>query len=261
MADSYPSQNPYAPHTHTSGPPPEFGRGEKPGRGCFFWGCMIFLGLIVFGTVTVVGGGYYMYARIINTWTDDTPMEIAAVHFTPEEEAALNAEIKAYKDDKQPLRLNAKEINILAQKEAETKFAKFQVEEIKDGALVGKVSIILDEIGKTTMFKRLIGRYLNGRGKFSVATVNGRLDVRMLEIEINGEAPSESILAGMGERNLAENYNRERAQQGQKDDIESIEISGDELIITPKAGGTESNDGTGTSGPNSNQKPSAEPVA
>jgi hypothetical protein len=208
----------------------------KPRRGCFFYGCITGLVLLVI----VLGGlmvGLHYVKRMVNRFTDTRPRELPTFQMSPGEIDTLKQRFAAFQQAVReqrpvpPLELTADDINALIASgpEGQTWKGKFYIS-LEGDQLKGEVSVPLQEVG-LSMFK---GRYLNGSATFNLSFRNGVLFVAPQTLLVKGKPLPETYMREIRQENLA------AKAAGQPDaavvlrGIEDIQIKADKLIITPK---------------------------
>lgn len=86
-------QDAYAPD-HVSG------QNKSSSAGCFFWGCLIVVLLLIVGAVALGLGGYWLFTSYtvqLEKYTSETPAEIPTVEMSEEEMQKLHERIESFK--------------------------------------------------------------------------------------------------------------------------------------------------------------------
>ena len=225
----------------------------KKKRGCFFYGCIISLILLLLVLAGVGFVGWYAVHTLrgyVAQYTDTTPMVLEKVELPADQLKRLDERVAAFGNavgahsNTPPLVLTGPEINAWLTEKIDamaatndamkdfkgTFFISLEGEEIK-----GQVSLPLDGLAKVPFFKMMNvkGRYLNGGGTFKAYIMNGDLFVFAQSLDVKGKAMPEQMMAGMRQQNLADSINK---QQNSKpfQQFESIQVKDGTMIITPK---------------------------
>jgi hypothetical protein len=208
----------------------------KPRRGCFFYGCItgVVLLVIVLGALMV---GLHYVRKMVNQFTDSQAMELPTVQMPQEEidkvKQRFEAFQKAVRDQRptEPLVLTADDINALIASEPKRQDLKgklyvgFAGDQIK-----GEVSVPLREIG-LGMFK---GRYLNGSATFNLSFTNGTLWVAPQTIIVKGKPVPEMYMQEIRKQNLAASLANEPAAVAVLQGLQEIQVKEGKLVVVPK---------------------------
>jgi hypothetical protein len=208
----------------------------KPRRGCFFYGCITGLVLLVL----VLGGlmvGLHYVKKKINQYTDTQPMELPTVQMSQGEISSLKQRFEAFQQavreqrPAQPLILTADDINALigSSRDREALKGKFYVS-LDGDKLKSEVSVPLREIG-VGMFK---GRYLNGSATFNLSFHNGALSVTPQTIMVKGKPLPEAFMQEIRKHNLAAAAADEPEAVAALRGLEDIQVKDGKLVVVPK---------------------------
>ncbi len=214
----------------------------KPRRGCFFYGCIT--GLILLVIVVVAGvAGYYALKKKLTSWvdnyTDTQPMTLPTVSLSRDDLDKLNARFGTFKDSVRsnqptaPLVLTSDDLNGMLAESPDAKQSKGKLYVTLDGSKVkGDISLPLDDLGTTmTMFK---GRYLNGSGTFNVSLHDGVLFVAPDMITVKGKPLPDAFMQGLRNANLAQGVTNNPDAMVILNKLKEIEIKDSKLIVVPK---------------------------
>lgn len=204
-------------------------------RGCFFYGCLTCIVLLVLAGVL----SFFAIQAIkkqIYAYTDAAPAQLPTVELTDPEYQALQERVTTFNDAMEqgnpgePLVLNEREINALIAKAPNLKQIADEVYVSLDGDQVkGQISMPVPAI---FWFAR--GRYLNGKAAFNVSLTNGVLTVKAQEIEVNGKQVPESVMSGLREENLAKDVVEKNPKMAETlSKIESIQVH--DSLVTVKS--------------------------
>jgi hypothetical protein len=208
----------------------------KPRRGCFFYGCITGVALLVLMLALLFLGLCYV-KHLVNRYTDTKPMELPTVHLSPAEAAQVKERFEAFQQavreqrPTKPLVLSADDINALIASGGEQEAWKGKVYvSLDDDKLKGQVSVPLQDVG-LSMFK---GRYLNGSATFNLSFRNGRLSVTPQTIQVKGEPLPEVYLQQIRKQNLAVALTNDPGAAAVLRGLEEIAVKEGKLVIEPK---------------------------
>jgi hypothetical protein len=208
----------------------------KPRRGCFFYGCITGVVLLVVVLGTMLLGLHYL-KRLVNSFTDTQPMELPTVQMPQAEVDKLKQRFDAFQQavrearPTEPLTLTADDINVLiaSGKEWQTLKGKFYVR-LEGDQLKSQVSVPLQEVG-LPIFK---GRYLNGGATFDLAFRDGQLSVTAQSILVKGKPLPETYMQEIRKQNLAVGLTNEPAAVAVLKGLQDIQVKEGKLVIVPK---------------------------
>jgi hypothetical protein len=216
-------------------------RGMKPG--CVFYGCLTLgiLGLLL-GTGLGVGAWYVMkkFNAMVEEYTAVEPVELPSVEMSESDYAALTERVtgfgQALRDGTavEPLVLTADEINVLLARGAVSEAWQGRLHVRMEGDQVrGQMSLPLDLLAQHRLFARLRGRYLNGAVRLGVGMEGGRLAVRLVGAEVNGQAIPAEVMQALQSVNLADPAYNDPAQAGTLSRIGRVEVKEGRLVVVP----------------------------
>jgi hypothetical protein len=216
---------------------------RKSGRGCFFYGCLTSIILVIL----VVVGGYlgvrWWFNKQVIALTDDRPMALPEVQFTREEADAVRERVdtfsKAVEADEpaEPLVLTGQELNMLIATVPDLELIRDRVHfDIQEDRVKGAISIPVETIPFKWLQKHK-GRYLNGAAELNASLSNGVFQVTLQSLEVKGKPLPEQVMTGLRQQNLARDFykSEEGIQLLQK--LDSITVSDDRITIAPRNGG------------------------
>jgi hypothetical protein len=209
----------------------------KKEHGCFFYGCIAASVLAVLLLIAIVASiyfGYQAYLKFMNQYTSPTPVELPKVEMPQEDREALHKRFDAFKEavdkgeDTEPLVLSGDELNVLLADNAAVAGKVYFL--IEGDKLKGQVSLPLGAFGLPGM----AGRYFNGKATFLAALHEGHLIVMVDSAEVNGQPISEQIMAGLRNKNLAEDAAKDPDNAKLLGKLESLEIKDGKITIRAK---------------------------
>jgi hypothetical protein len=208
----------------------------KPRRGCFFYGCITGLVLLVIVLGALMVGLHYV-RKMVNQFTDAQPMELPTVQMPQEEIDKLKQRFEAFQKavreqrPTEPLILAADDINALIASGPKRPDLKGKLYVGLEGDQVkGEVSVPLREIG-LGMFK---GRYLNGSATFNLSFTNGMLWVAPQTIIVKGRPVPEMYMQEIRKQNLAASLANEPAAVAVLQGLQEIQVKDGKLVAVPK---------------------------
>ena len=211
----------------------------KKGRGCFFYGCLTVVVLVLVAALGLFFGARYFINRTIEKYTDTGPMTLPKVEVSAPEAAVIQDRVKAFEaalqtgSPTEALVLTEKDLNTLIS--ASPDFAALNGKvyvSIAGEQIKGQISIPLDQfpIGRTA------GRYLNGSAGIRLAMNNGVLTATLESLEVKGQPVSEQFMAGIRQQNLAKDAYNDVRKADMLRKLESIEVRDGHLEIKARAG-------------------------
>lgn len=210
------------------------------GRGCFFYGCLTLVILLVVGAFGLYFGTRYALNRLVARYTSPTPMAVPRVEATAEEIRGVQARFKEFADAIQagrttaPLSLSERELNLLLNHAPQAGEFKDHVHvAIVGNKLRGTLSLPLERLGLG--WRALRGRYFNGVAEIKVALDRGILLVTLDALEVNGQPVPERVMAGIRAQNLAKDLYKDAASVELLKKLETILVEDGRLLIRPRA--------------------------
>ena len=206
--------------------------GNKPRRGCLFYGC---LGAIVMVLIVILGG-YLGFRAAVERFTDSRPLVLPESRLSSAEVRQLQERIadfsRAVNEHRpaEPLTLSADEVNALIQKDPEWESLNGQLYVTFEGTrLQAQISVPAEKLGS----QRLRGRYLNATGTFAVSLRDSRLQVQAESLSAKGRPVPESFMQHMRSRNFAMGFTN-AAGNAALEKLQDVAIKDGKLVIVPK---------------------------
>lgn len=212
----------------------------KPRRGCFFYGCVISLVLLLL--LAIAGLVAVHYAKkaltgVINNYTETQAMALPAVRMSPADFDALKKRIAAFQEGVKadrpmpPLALTADEINALIASGPDKHSLKGKLYvSFDDGRVKGELSLPLGDLG----WKMVRGRYLNGSGTFDVSLRNGALSISPQSIVVKGRPVPEIYMKGIRNQNFAAAITNQPDATSVLQGLQELQVKDNKLVIVPK---------------------------
>jgi len=205
----------------------------KQGRGCFFYGCLTAVILVILLVAIAAGTIYWAYNKLLS-FTSDKPMDIPTIEATVDEYNALAARIEAFKktvEEGKPaeIELSAGDINALIARDADWKqlkgkaYVKIEGDEVK-----ADVSIPLGEL------PLLKGRYLNGTLGMNVSLKDNLLVVKPKTIIVKGKPVPKQVMDQLRQENWAKDAYKDEDNMKIIEKFDSIEIKDGKIKVKCK---------------------------
>ena len=208
----------------------------KPGRGCFFYGCITGAVLLALVLGALLLGLHYV-KKMVNRYTDTKPIELPTVQMPPAEMAQVKQRLEAFEQAvreqhaTKPLTLTADDINALIATGGDQQSFKGKVYVSLDGDQVkGELSVPLQDVG----LSMLRGRYLNGTATFNLSFREGKLSLTPQTIQVKGEPLPEVYLREIRKQNLAFALTNDAGAAAVLKGLEEIQVKEGKLVIEPK---------------------------
>ena len=199
----------------------------KKQRGCFFYGCLIMLILVVVVAGLFSFGMYKLYKKAYE-YTSNQSMQLPDLKITDAEIQQVKKKFETFsqalKNKKaENLKLTERELNALVSASPEFKGkVHFSIE---GDQIKGKVSIPLDQ------FPGFTGRYFNASADFAASLEGGLLFVTLQNASVKGKNVPEAIMEKVRQENLAKDLykNKENVEMIRR--FKSIKIQDGAIVI------------------------------
>jgi hypothetical protein len=208
----------------------------KPRRGCFFYGCITGLVLLVIVLGALMVGLHYV-RKVVNQFTETQPMELPKVQMSQGEIDKLKQRVEAFQKavreqrPAEPFVLAQDDINALIASVPELQAfkGKFYIS-LEGDHVKGDVSVPLREMG-LGIFK---GRYLNGSATFNLSFSNGALSVTPQTVIVKGAPVPEVYMKDIRKQNLAADITKNPEAVAVLQGLEGIQVKEGKLVVVPK---------------------------
>ena len=218
---------------------------QTKGRGCFFYGCLTTLILLIIVGVAgflVINYGLKKLNALIEQYTESGPATLPAVQMSKAQYDELDKRVTAFEQaldagkTVEPLVLSAEDLNALMANNPALQAFKGKAYVTIDGDQVkGQVSIPLSDLGSLPGLSKLKGRYLNGSATLKASLDNGVLIVTMQSLQVKGQSPPANVMARLRAQNLAQDAYRDPKNAETLRKFESIEIKDGTISIRARA--------------------------
>ena len=208
----------------------------KPRRGCFFYGCITSVVLLVLLLGALLIGLHYV-KKMVNSFTDTQPMALPTLQMSQPEIENVKQRFEAFRTEvreqraTKPLVLTSDEINALiaSGKGQQTLQGKVYVR-LEGDQLKSEVSLPLEDVG-LRMFK---GRYLNGSATFNLALNNGTPFVTAQSVQVKGKPLPETYMQKIRKENLAAALLNDPDAVAVLQRLQAVQVKDGKLVIEPK---------------------------
>ena len=244
-----PSLDPKRPPMDPDAPAP-----KAPRMGCFFFGLVFafFTGALVFALVQ--GARTY---KLIESFTEESPVDLPAERGTTAELAAAKAKVKAFLDATKTavpppsdLALSAKELNILIAND--NYLSDIRGRFFIEGLEVGEDGRPLLRTVASRPRPRIVfwkpRRYLNAEIDVRVEADVGQIFFRVADVRVEGKTIDPGLLEYMKTEDLLDMYKNDEAFETVAKKISSARVEGDQLVVSTEKAPTSTPGQPGPSG-------------
>ncbi len=210
---------------------------SQKGRGCFFYGCLTLVVLLLVGAVGTFLGVRHDITRLAENYTDTQPMELPSVTATSKEAEAVQNRMEAFADGMEngtsvePLLLSERDLNVLIAGSPD--FSEFKDKvyiSLEEDQIKGQLSYPLKDIG----LAKIQGRFLNGAAGFKASLEHGVLIVTLESLQVRGKDLPEKFMVQLRRENLAKEAYKDPDTAAAMRKLESIEVKDGQIIIRPR---------------------------
>jgi hypothetical protein len=217
---------------------------KRPGRGCFFYGTITFV-LVLIGVML----GLYFGARkaalaAVAKYTATAPTEIPRLNLSPAEqeriarELAETAQRAAAGQGAAEVALNEQQLNVLVGQAPQVQGHREQVYLQPEGdKLKAQMSLPLDQFELWKSFRSKIGggnlsnRYLNGTAFLDVGVTNGGLQLTITNLVVNGETLPAEFTKRLKDQNFAQQANGNPQLQSALQNVQNVVVTNGRVVV------------------------------
>jgi hypothetical protein len=207
----------------------------RKGRGCFFYGCLSSLVLLLVICLMAFFAVRWVRKQI-SGFTAGEPMQLPKVEMADTEYQALKQRVETFgaalnqEKATEPLLLTERELNALITRTPSMKELSDKVYvSLKDNQVRGQVSIPLSGLGWLGR-----GRYLNGEATFNVSLQNGVLVVTADAVQVQGRSLPEALMKGVRQENLAKELYKDPKDAAIISRLDSVQVQDGRAVIKPR---------------------------
>ena len=220
---------------------------SKKGRGCFFYGSITFVLVLVGVMLGIYFGARKAALAAVAKYTATAPVQIPRLNLPPAEEEriarelALTAERAASGQGPSEIALNEQELNVLLGQSKEVKPYREQIYLQPEGDILkAQMSVPLDQFDLWKSFRRKIGggdltnRYLNGTAFMDISITNGTLWLTLTNLVVNGETLPKEFTGRLKDQNFAQQANNNPDLQPALQKIQDVDVKDGRVIVKLK---------------------------
>lgn len=208
----------------------EIKEAKKSGLGCWGYGCIISLVLLI----ALAVGIYLFVTRMVNAYTTTTPLPLPKIELKTgsyeDAKLRLGSFILGLQtgNGAKELRLTGDDINALIAQEPDWQALRDHAfVEIKGDKVYAKLNVSLEELG----FK---SRYFNGDAVFGLNYENGLGRITPVKLTVNGLELGEEILKPLVANTFSIADVKDEKKRADLEKIEFIKLENNQLVITRK---------------------------
>jgi hypothetical protein len=217
---------------------------KRPGRGCFFWGTITFV-LVLIGVMV----GLYFGARkaahaAVAKYTATAPVQLPRLNLSPADEErvarelAQTAQQAVSGEGSAEVALSEQQLNVLLGQSAQVKpFREHLYLQPEGDVLKAQMSLPLDQFEEWKTFTRKIGggaltnRYLNGTAFLELSVTNGALQMSITNLVVNNETLPSQFTSRLKSQNFAQNANSNPEMQAALQKVKDITVKDSRVVI------------------------------
>lgn len=219
-------------------------KAQRPGRGCFFYGTITLVLVVIGVMIGVYFGARKAIQAVVAKYTASAPAAIPQLNLSPAEEEriardlARNAQRAAAGEGSRELALSEQELNVLLGLSPDLKAYREQIYLQPEGdKLKAQMSVPLDQFEHWKSLGRKIGstsltnRYLNGTAFLSIGVTNGALQLSITNLVVNGENLPGEFTSRVQGQNFAQPVNNNPDLQAALQKVQEITVKDSKVIL------------------------------
>jgi hypothetical protein len=216
---------------------------HRPGKGCFFYGCLTFIVILVASAIGTYFGTRKAVQLAMENYLQTSPMTLPKSALSDAERREAIARFENAFDASQkgrptpPLELSIDELNAALASTGVLGPLKDQAYlRMETNQLKADISIPLDQFGiwkglGQKLFLKNDGRYLNGTAFLDLKVVEGILDLKVTELLVNGKPLPGTFMATLRTENLAAKANENGEVRNLLQQVQKVEIRDNRIIL------------------------------
>lgn len=167
---------------------------------------------------------------LLETFAEGTPRTLPSYNISQTERQALHAKLDRFAAELQagtaePLSLNTREVNALIESSPELS----QKVSVRLNGDVARADVSIPVSGSKSS-----ARYINGHVAFTVFLISGKLDLRILDMQVGQQKLPEEFLERLKLRNLGERAMEDPDVQQVFAQLRSVSLRGGQLTLFPR---------------------------
>lgn len=206
---------------------------DTEGRGCFFWGCLTLLTVLLLTVLLFAFGLKYFLTNFVEPHTATSSTALPSIMLSSDRYSELKGQLINFETEvtagkqTEPLTLSAEDVMTLIFTEIPDLNGMTYLTFEEDKAKI-EFSVPLNGIW-------LSGRYLNGTGVFAITFRNGNPKISLVEATLRDEPMPDEFAKPLQARNWAQKMDEDPKMEKFLEKLENIEIVGGKIVLTPKS--------------------------
>lgn len=207
----------------------------KKGRGCFFYGCLTLIIVVIVGLIALYFGTRLLVKKLLS-FTSPTPVAVAPVSLSAADGGQLTNRVndftKALREGRatQPLVLSSEELDYLVRNSPGSLPIKDSIHlMITNDRVHAQLSYPLEAIRP-----ELKGRYLNGEADFDVLVRNGAIMFDLESLKVKGDPVDPKFVTQMQKQPLEWRPEANDPNESLVKNVERVEIKDGKILFYPK---------------------------
>src|ERR1051325_9206409 len=160
----------------------------KKGRGCFFYGCITLIILVIVALLAILVGVRYGYKYLRNNFTSTKGVAVAPISLTADQGARVTQRVDDFKKALRAgtatnsLTLSSAELDYIVRTSSTNGLQDNVHLTITNNQIHAEMSLPLDMYGPS-----FFGRFFNGEATVGVTQQNGTMMIQLLNPRVNGQ--------------------------------------------------------------------------
>lgn len=214
---------------------------ETKSRGCFFYGCLTFILIVIGLLVGTYFGTRYAVKKLVATFTDSAPVAVPSISLTSAELTRRADELRTQFQQAQgrELALEGTDLNVLLRQDRPAmQFLSNRVHlSLETNLVKAAVSLPLDEFAPwrqaTTrlMASSLKNRYLNASIYFAPVLTNGQLQIELKDVQVRGNSLPVEFVSKLSLNETTKEANVNPTVRGVLDHLSGLAVEDGRLIL------------------------------
>jgi hypothetical protein len=206
----------------------------KKGRGCFFYGCITLIVLVIVAAVALLIGVRFAYKYARDHFTSTKPLPLPPIALSTNEGARVTQRVDDFKKSIQsgeataPLALTSDELDYFVRTSPGNGLNENVHLSITNDHIHAQLTLPLDMYGPT-----FFGRFLNGEADVPISLENGTMSFKMQNTKVNGQPPP-AWLESKINQTMQWNPQPNDPNAGAFTNLDKIEIKDDKIVLYPK---------------------------
>ena len=206
----------------------------KKGRGCFFYGCITLIVLVIMGIIGIFFGVRFGVKYLRDNYTSTKPAAVAPSSLSPAEVSQITQRVDAFKKAAQsgtnapPLELSGDELDYVARNNSQDGLKDHIRLSIVNDRVHAQLSLPLDMYGPTWF-----GRFFNGDADVTVGVRSNAVVFQLKGATVNGKpVPSQAL--GKMNQNMEWRPQANDPNAAIVANLDHVEVKDDKIVLYPK---------------------------